>query len=394
MNHATRCRRRFERVRRAMLLLALGAACLCGAVATSLAQPQEPERPYGVLRAPYPEFGLLLHPIGEPGQDLDPEHVRGRDGEARVPAGKYYLMQWRVETTDAKGRRWLARGNAWPEPIEVPPGGTVQLPLAAPLRPMLQGVESNGVMHFHLEYAGAHGERCRGITVDGEAPPPPVVWIYDAKGRVVGRTRFQKKCGGTCIASWPIPKGLTGRFRAVAEPQLGPMRLEVGQGIFFDLRASRVVHVPPAIGRPAPDFALTTARGQTVQLGFLRTRPVLLCFFCNCGLCRAFAAEIARAKDLVKKTQIVVVASDAAVVEEDDFRRATGLEALYCHDAPPVVALRYASEECPRCWLIDTKGIVRYVNPERLMPARKLVADLRAALAPVTPARPKVAQGE
>jgi peroxiredoxin len=221
--------------------------------------------------------------------------------------------------------------------------------------------------------------------VDGAAPTPPVVRIFDAKGRAVGRTRFAKKCGGTCHASWPIPKGLVGRFRAVPQPQLGPLRLDVGVGISFDLQASRVVYMPPAVGRAAPDFSLTSPQGQTVQLGFLRDRPVLLCFFCNCGLCRAFAAEIARG-DLPRKARVLVVASDSEVAEEAAFRKETGLtEALYFHDAPPVVALRYASEECPRCWLIDTKGIVRYVNPERLMPAKEVVAGLRAALAPPAP---------
>jgi len=374
------------------------AACFLFTITAALglpasAQATAPQPAMGTIRVPYPEFGLLLMPVTAPGAEAaDEERVEGKDGVARVPAGRYHLMQWRVETVDRAGRRWQARGTAWPEPIEVPAGGTLELPLAAPLRAHLQGVESNAVMHFHLEYAGPKGERCRGVTVDGEAPTPPVVRIFDSQGRVVGRTRFAKKCGGTCHAAWPIPEGLAGRFRAVPEPQLGPMRLEVGGGITFDLQASRVVHPRPAVGRPAPDFMLTTPRGQTVQLGFLKDRPVLLCFFCNCGLCRAFASEIARAGDLAKKARILVVASDAAVAEDPGFQKETGLtDALYFHDAPPIVALLYASEECPRCWLIDEKGIVRYVNPERLMPAAKLVTDLRAALAPPAPKAKPVA---
>jgi peroxiredoxin len=382
--------------RRAILLFAASAALAAGwradhdarpaaadeATATASGKEDAPQAE-GTLRVPYPEFGLLLMPVAQPGVDgEDPEPIEGHDGTLRVAAGRYHLLQWRVGTTDRAGRRWLARGNAWPEPIVVPPGGTVDLALAAPLRAHLQAVESNGVMHFHLEYAGTRGERCRGITVDGEPPPPPGVRILDAQGRVVGRTRFQKKCGGTCHAAWPISPGLKGLFRAVPEPQLGPMRLDVGTGITFDLNGARVIHTPPSVGRPAPDFALTTPKGQTVQLGFLRQRPVLLCFFCNCGLCHAFATEIARAKDLTAKLETIVVASDAAVAEDDTFRRETGLDALYCHDAPPITALRYNSTECPRCWLIDTKGVIRYVNPERLMPTRDFVAGLRAALSP------------
>lgn len=341
----------------------------------------------GTIRVPYPRFGLLLMPVAEPGQEpRDEGWQEGEEGVTRLPAGRYHLMAWRVETTDKNGRRWRARGNAWPEPITVPAGGVVELPLGAPLQAQLQAVEANGAMHFHLEYAGTRGERCSGILVDGEAPAPPVVRIYDAKGTVIGRTRFKEKCGGTCHAAWPIPNGLVGRFRAVPEPRLGPLQLDVGRGVAFELKESRVVYPPPVVGRPAPDFTLITSRGQSLQLGFLKDQPVLLCFFCDCGLCRAFASALARAEDLARQARILVVASDAAVAEHESFRKETGLTAAeYFHDSPPVTAVRYASEECPRCWLIDTEGIVRYVNPERLMPAAKLVADLRAALAPPAP---------
>jgi peroxiredoxin len=359
----------------ALLTLSVGTV-----FATEPAAPG-PDAGQGTIRTRYSEFSLLVIPDGtgeKTGGGV--ERIQGRDGAARLAPGSYHLLEWRVNTRDAAGRKWEAVGNAWPDAIVVPSGRDIALPLATPVRACLQGAENNGQFHFHLEYAGPFGERCRGITVDGGPPPSPSIRILDARGRVVGRTQFGSKCGGTCHAAWQIPAGLTGHFRAVPEPKLGPFSVDVGAGLSFELRASRVVNLPPRVGQPAPEFTLVTRKGQTLQLGFLRRRPVILNFFCNCGLCRAFATELGRATDLRQKAEVLVVTSDAGLAEDDTFQRETGLTATYLHDSPPVVAPRYASEACPRCWLIDTTGVVRYVNPDRLMPAKKLVTDMRTAL--------------
>jgi peroxiredoxin len=143
---------------------------------------------------------------------------------------------------------------------------------------------------------------------------------------------------------------------------------------------SRTAPLPPGVGQPAPDFVLPTRTGQPIRLSFLRSRPAILCFFCHCGLCRAVATEMAQTAELRARAQIVVVTGDANALEQE-FGRQIGLDALFLQDAPPVVAPRYASETCPRCWLIDKHGIARYVNVDRLIPAKKLVAGLLAALA-------------
>jgi peroxiredoxin len=374
------------------LLLFTGASLALFAGTARAAEPaatgSDPAR--GTIRTRYPEFNLLVTSAGSGEKaGVGVERVEGRDGAAQIAAGSYYILEWRLNTRDAAGRKWEAVGNAWPDPVVVPAGGTVVAPLATPVRACLQGTENNGQYHFHLEYTGPYGERCRSITVDGGPPPPPTVRILDAHGRVVGRTQFGSKCGGTCHAAWQIPAGLTGHFRAVPEPKLGPIPVDVGAGLSFELRASRVVNLPPRVGQPAPEFTLVTHSGQTLQLGFLRRRPVILNFFCNCGLCHAFATELGRAADLREKAEILVVTADAGVAEDDAFRHETGLAATYIHDSPPVIAPRYASEACPRCWLIDTNGIIRYVNADRLMPAKKLVTDLRTALAPTKAASAK-----
>jgi peroxiredoxin len=143
--------------------------------------------------------------------------------------------------------------------------------------------------------------------------------------------------------------------------------------------SSRAAPLPPGVGQPAPDFVLPTRTGQPIRLSFLRSRPVILCFFCHCGLCRAVATEMAHTAELRARAQIVVVTGDANALEQE-FGRQIGLDALFLQDAPPVVAPRYASETCPRCWLIDKHGVARYVNVDRLIPAKKLVAGLLAAL--------------
>lgn len=369
------------------LAAALALLCVRGAPAGEALAGAGSGEAAGTLRTHYSEFDLLLMPAqASPGQTGGVKRVESRGGTASVAPGSYYLLEWRVHAQDAAGRHWRAQGNAWPEPFLVPAAGNAQLSLAFPLRAYLNCVESNGQLHFQLEYAGPFGERCGDVTVDELPPAAPSIRIMDDRGRLLTRIRFDRQHGAACHTVWKIPAGLTGRFHAIPEPNLGPFRVDVGPGLAFELRASRVVRVPARVGRPAPDFSLLTPGGQTLQLGFLRPRPVILCFFCNCGLCHAVASELAAANDLREQAQVVVVTHDTDVLEKG-FQRETGLPGVYLNDTPPMVAPQYASEACPRCWLIDEQGIVRYVNKEQQMPAKALVSQLRAVLAEP---RPKV----
>jgi peroxiredoxin len=333
----------------------------------------------GALRARYRDFALSLVSTRH-GGGIQEQFV-SREGVVTVPAGDYNLLQWRVNAVDAAGRRWQVKGNRWPEPVTVTAGAPTPIPLATPLRAYLQVVDSNGQLHFHLEYSGPKGERCREITMNGRRPPIPWVRILDRQNRSVARLQFLPKCGGTCLLKWrPGPK-LTGRFRALLEADLGPFPLDPGAGIELELKAGRLVHSPPRVGHTAPDFTLSGQKGNMVRLSFLRKRPVLLCFFCRCPLCRTMATKIAQTKALADGTQVVVVASDAAVTDSDEFRQETGLQATYLSDSPPVVGLRYRSEACPRCWLIDAAGVIRYSHANNLVAADTVIAGLLAATA-------------
>src|SRR3712207_3655025 len=75
---------------------------LTTAAGAETAPAPEPPVTTGTLRAPYPEFDLLLAPVqaarGSGGGVL---RVEGRGGEARVAAGAYDLLEWRVYVRDA-----------------------------------------------------------------------------------------------------------------------------------------------------------------------------------------------------------------------------------------------------------------------------------------------------
>src|SRR5262249_35923595 len=149
-------RRNFSRWPRAMpLAAALALLCVRGAPAADAPAGEHSREATGTLRARYSDFDLLLIPAqtaqGSAGRAT---RVESRGGTATVAPGSYHLMEWRVHAEDSAGRHWRAQGNAWPDPILVPPGGDVQLPLASPLRAYLSGMETNGQFHFHLEYAG------------------------------------------------------------------------------------------------------------------------------------------------------------------------------------------------------------------------------------------------
>jgi hypothetical protein len=56
----------------------------------------------------------------------------------------------------------------------------------------------------------------------------------------------------------------------------------------------RAAAAPPESGRAAPAISLRDVDGRLRSLAHVRGRPAVLCFFCGCRACRAFAAEWAR----------------------------------------------------------------------------------------------------
>jgi peroxiredoxin len=163
----------------------------------------------------------------------------------------------------------------------------------------------------------------------------------------------------------------------------GPFPVAVASGLEFTMDGSRSAPVIPRVGSLAPNFRLASTGNEMVQLSLLRGQPVVLSFFCRCGLCHAVAKEMARTPQLAERARIYAIFGDYTIgqpPDEKEFRQSTGFEAPFLIDLSSEVGLQYDSTHCPRVWLIDKNGIVRYVNASQTAPPEQIVADVLKAL--------------
>ena len=120
-----------------------------------------------------------------------------------------------------------------------------------------------------------------------------------------------------------------------------------------------------------------------VQLSLLRGQPVVLTFFCRCGLCHAVAQEMAHTPQLAGVRTYAIFGDDGIGQPqyEKEFRESTGFQAPFLIDLSNEVGLQYDSTHCPRVWVIDRDGIIRYVNASQTAPPAQIVGGALKALA-------------
>src|SRR5205085_1356644 len=123
--------------------------------------------------------------------------------------------------------------------------------------------------------------------------------------------------------------------------------------------------------------------------------PVVLFFFCGCDPCHTVARQWARVEAREAAT-IIVFTGDAPGAQL--FGQETGLKgekAAYLLDPEEKGAHRFGVESCPRVFLLDAGGIVRYKSDAPTGPLAEsgaarllsttLVALRQAAKGPVAP---------
>lgn len=156
----------------------------------------------------------------------------------------------------------------------------------------------------------------------------------------------------------------------------------------------------------APAFALPDGDGHHRSLAEFRGRPVTLFFFCGCPWC-ARCAETwgkfqgggvlpAGSKDTATPITLVVFSGDAAAARA--FATQVGLDlsqtVLLPDPTMRVTQGLYHAEPCPRLFVLDAQGRVRYTNNHkddapRSAPALALCSRaldaLRTCLLPATP---------
>ena len=119
----------------------------------------------------------------------------------------------------------------------------------------------------------------------------------------------------------------------------------------------------PAIGYPAPDFALTTLDGQSIALADLADTPIVLNFWATwCGPCRREMPSLQAASERYGDDVLIVgvdQAEDPRTVQR--FVDELGLTFPIPMDTDGSIGQRYNVTGLPTTYFIDSRGIIRHV---------------------------------
>lgn len=139
---------------------------------------------------------------------------------------------------------------------------------------------------------------------------------------------------------------------------------------------------PGDVGRPAPDFALPSLDGGTVELSRLRGKPVVLNFWASwCDPCRDEAPELARtARKLGRPVHFLGVNILDGREEALDYVGEFRVPYESARDARGVVAKRYKVTGVPETVFIDARGTIvgKYIGAFREGQLAELVRRLIA----------------
>lgn len=128
---------------------------------------------------------------------------------------------------------------------------------------------------------------------------------------------------------------------------------------------------PPAVGRPAQDFSLTTHDGRTVTLSALRGQAVWVTFGASwCAPCQAEAPDIEAAHRKYAAQGLVVlgvnITEDNAAVKA--YAQRAGLTYPSGADLTSAIADDYAVGSIPAHYFIDRAGVIRDIRQGGLAP--------------------------
>lgn len=118
----------------------------------------------------------------------------------------------------------------------------------------------------------------------------------------------------------------------------------------------------PLAGHPAPDFALETLDGQTLNLADLRGQAVVLNFWASwCGPCRAEMPELQQAYLDNGDGGLVVLGVNQGEQQPiaADFIQRYGLTFPVVLDQRLLVSQLYRTNSLPTTFFIDRNGIIR-----------------------------------
>lgn len=137
------------------------------------------------------------------------------------------------------------------------------------------------------------------------------------------------------------------------------------------------------VGQRAPDFELlSVGEGRSLRLSELRGKPVIINFFCGCNFCSTVGREWVKNRDKMGSTALVAVMVNHwsyAPQAIRDFRVRTGWAWPTLADMQSRTAGDYHALSCPRLFVLDPQGVIRYASPDGASDEKQLIADALAA---------------
>ena len=183
-------------------------------------------------------------------------------------------------------------------------------------------------------------------------------------------------------SSSPSPRKSSSRFAPLPRRIVQPVLLAA---VVCALLAAAV---GPALalseGSRAPEIGLRDTRGRSVRMSQLRGKVVLVDFWAS--WCRPCAEEMPVLERLHEKygddgLVIVGVNIDNEEANMKRFLRRTPVSFRVVHDGAHRVADRYSPPRMPSSYLIDRRGVVRYVHAGfRSSDAREIEAHVKQLL--------------
>ncbi|MFZ2489355.1 MAG: TlpA disulfide reductase family protein [Anaerolineae bacterium] len=124
----------------------------------------------------------------------------------------------------------------------------------------------------------------------------------------------------------------------------------------------------PAIGHPAPGFALPTLAGDDLALDALRGQPVVLNFWASwCAPCRSEMPELQRLHERLAGAGVRVVGVNQGEqpAQAAAFMQTLGLTFPVALDQRTGVSQQYLVNSLPTTFFIDREGVVRsmFIGP-------------------------------
>jgi len=133
------------------------------------------------------------------------------------------------------------------------------------------------------------------------------------------------------------------------------------------------------VGERAPAFdLLSVGQGRSIRLEDLQGKPVILNFYCGCNFCSIVGREWVKNADSVGDAVVLAVMTNHWTYNPPavrEYRKRTGWSWPVLADMSSQTATSFNALTCPRLFVIDRQGVIRYASAEGASDEKKLVAD-------------------